>query len=184
MLRFTTALLVTVALAAPVAASAQTVNVVRATAGSDTLTGTPGVDAIFGFKGDDTIAGFAGPDRISGGDGDDKLSGGEGNDRLRGGHGADILDGGDGDDRIEGRAGSDTILGGAGDDKIWAKGRGGKTDSIDAGPGQRRRPRARRQRGQDRLCIGEDTVYVDFKDDVAADCEHVLRKAPTRGEQA
>ena len=23
---------------------------------------------------------------------------------------------------------------------------------------------------------GEDTVYADFKDDVAADCEHVLRK--------
>ncbi len=113
---------------------------------ANVITGTSGPDHLSGTSDGDRIKALDGDDRVSAGGGDDCLIGGGGNDRLRGGGGNDKLRGGTGDDRLTGGTGNDTI-------------------------------RARGQ-GKDHIRCGQgiDTVKVDRKDKVAADCETVQRR--------
>ena len=104
-----------------------------------------------GTKGDDTLTGTSGPDVILGLRGNDTIDGSDGNDLLFGGPGDDVIDGGPGNDRIHGGPGTDTLNG---DDVIFAH--DGVADQISCG-------------------AGDDKVYADEKDQVASDCEHVLR---------
>ena len=122
-------------------------------AGSDTLEGGDGSDDLDGGTDGDTLSGGAGDDRLTGDDafaltpetGDDVLTGGTGTDDLKGGAGADRLDGGDG---------SDTVDGGDGDDAISA--RDALRDSVVCG-------------------AGSDSGEADVEDEVAADCENVVK---------
>ena len=87
-----------------------------------------------------------------------KIDGEAGNDDLRGAAGADDLDGGVGDDRLEGGAGTDDYDGGAGADAIFA--REGVRDTI--------------------LCGDDaDSGEADVEDEVAADCEGVVKPLVT-----
>ncbi|MFO1036544.1 MAG: choice-of-anchor Q domain-containing protein [Geminicoccaceae bacterium] len=87
---------------------AQTVTIShRPTPGPDLIKGTAGADTIDALAGNDTVYGLGGADRLKGGAGDDTLMGGDGNDRLEGGADADTLQGGTGDDRLDGGAGMD-----------------------------------------------------------------------------
>ena len=86
------------------------------------IKGSAGADTLRGGDGDDTLHGGAGDDSLSGGAGADHLYGGAGADTLDGGGAPlgqfDILDGGEGDDQIElapttmafGGAGADTFV--------------------------------------------------------------------------
>ena len=102
-------------------------NVIRGTAGDDSLSGTKAKDTIYGFAGNDTLLGGDNADRVDGGEGDDLLNGGSGNDslfgrdgadQLIGGLGVDQLDGGTGEDVLRGGGLNDTLFGGADDDQL------------------------------------------------------------------
>jgi WD40 repeat protein len=127
------------------------------------ITGSDGPDIIVGTYDDDVIRGLAGDDRISADDGLDVVEGGEGNDRIDGGRYPDKVDGGPGEDVVRGGGGLDVLTGGPGRDVLigdWAKdlvyGRDGERDTIRCG---------------DQI----DMVYADVMDQVARDCEVVLR---------
>jgi Ca2+-binding RTX toxin-like protein len=122
--------------------------------GPDQLLGTPGRDVLNGRGGDDDLRGGAGNDRLVGGRGNDFISGDAGNDTINGGPGDDTLLGGAGGDTIVGGRGSDRIAGGEGRDTIRAV--DGELDHISCG-------------------AGRDRVFVDAQDDVAGDCEKVVR---------
>ena len=92
-----------------------------------------------------TLLGGPGADRLTAGPAADRVDGGDGNDRLRGGAGADVLDGG---------AGADDFDGGAGDDRVLSA--DGLAERVVCG-------------------AGADRVETDTLDDVAADCESVVR---------
>ena len=117
-------------------------------------TGPVSVLVTLGTRGDDNLTGSAGADVIYGLAGDDTIDGGDGNDLLYGGPGKDSVSGGAGNDRIHGGPGEDTLSGGDDNDVIFA--RDGSADPISCG-------------------AGDDRVYADMKDQVASDCEHVLR---------
>lgn len=95
------------------AAPEEDVQVLRGSAGADTLQGGEGRDEIFGGAGDDSLNGGGGADTLHGGDGNDTLQGGGADPRQ-----FDQLDGGDGDDQIflapdavaTGGAGADTFV--------------------------------------------------------------------------
>ena len=133
---------------------------------ADTLVGTAGIDASSASPAMTRSPGWPVPTGSTAASGDDEVSGGDGNDVIRGGRGADTLDGGAGDDRIAGRAGSDTILGGDGND-------GSGPRAAAAGPTRHAGPGDdvihARDGSEDKIACGagDDTVYADFKDDVA-----------------
>jgi Ca2+-binding RTX toxin-like protein len=101
---------------------------------ADQLNGGDGDDSINGAEGNDTIVGGTGRDTLSGDSGNDVLLGGDGNDILNGGAGNDVLDGGAGDDRLDGGDGDDTYLFGigSGQDTIYYayESRIGKLDTV------------------------------------------------------
>ncbi len=133
--------------------AAETANVIRGTAESESIKGTQGADRIFAGRGNDAVDGLpgddcvdlglgadrglggSGADLIVGGLGKDSLLGDAGDDRLRGGASGDRVFGGLGDDRLDGEAGSDLITGGLGRDPI--NGGAGK-DVISGGSGDDR----------------------------------------------
>ena len=92
-----------------------------------------------------TLLGGPGADNVSGGDAADNVGGGDGNDSVGGGAGNDAVDGG---------SGTDSLDGGPGDDKLGA--RDGSADRVTCGD-------------------GNDEVTADSFDDVAGDCESILR---------
>ena len=94
-----------------------------------------------------TLLGGAGADRLTGGPAADQLSGDDGDDVLAGGGGADIMLAG---------LGADELSGDAGDDDLRV--RDGIPDRVRCGD-------------------GSDTVEADTVDEVAADCEAVVRAA-------
>jgi Ca2+-binding RTX toxin-like protein len=146
-----TVLTLVLALACPAIASA--VNR-QGGPGADQLRGTAGHDVLNGRGGDDDLRGGGGPDRLIGGRGNDFISGDAGNDFINGGPGDDTLLGGAGSDIIIGGKGSDRIAGGFGRDTIRAV--DGELDHISCG-------------------AGRDRVVADAQDDVAGDCEKVVR---------
>jgi Tol biopolymer transport system component len=88
--------------------------------------------------------------------GHDALCGLGGGDTIEGGAGADALDGGQGNDTVDGGPGRDRLFGGAGYDTVLA--RDGARDVVDCGK-------------------DVDTAVVDRLDQVAKNCENVLRKS-------
>jgi len=103
-------------------------------------------NGLAGTKGTDGIYGFAGSDRIHAGLGPDYVDGGRGD---------DTIDGGGDDDRLYGGPGQDRITGGLGWDAIVAN--DGSRDRVSCGSGR-------------------DTVWADRRDDIAGDCELVIRR--------
>lgn len=91
------------------------------------------------------ILGTRGPDVLRGTDEDDLIFAFGGDDRIYAGSGDDLIDAGNG---------SDTIHAGPGDDRIRAY--DGARDTIFCGP-------------------GDDIVFADPFDDVADDCEEIVR---------
>ncbi len=106
-----------------------TIDIIHAGGGNDTVYAWDGNDILHGEDGDDNLNGGndndilygdAGNDYLAGDNGNDTLIGGAGSDRLEGGYGNDTLDGGTGNDRLEGGTfGADTYL--------FAKGHGQDT---------------------------------------------------------
>ena len=94
-----------------------------------------------------TMLGGPGADRLQGGPATDQLSGDDGDDTLAGGDGADVLIGGLGVDEVSGEAGDDDV-----------RVRDGIQDIVRCGD-------------------GSDTVDADTLDEIAADCETVVRTA-------
>ena len=93
-------------------------DVIRGTAGYNTINGLGGDDTICGLGGDDYIEGGSGNDRIFAGAGEDIVEGGEGRDQLFGGAESDWLNGGPGADRLYGGDGEDSLFGNAGADRL------------------------------------------------------------------
>ncbi|WP_416190946.1 calcium-binding protein [Neisseria sp. CCUG12390] len=98
-----------------------------------------GNDSLYGYEGSDTLSGGTGNDSLNGGNGTDTLNGGAGDDGLNGENGDDVLNGDEGNDTLSGGAGKDTLTGGAGNDSlnggsseadtyVFAKGHG--TDTV------------------------------------------------------
>ena len=88
---------------------------VRGTAFTDTLTGDGEINALFGLGASDG----SDADTLNGGGGGDTLSGGRGNDILNGGNGGDLIKGGAGNDTAHGDANDDVVQGGDGDDVLY-----------------------------------------------------------------
>ena len=88
----------------------QTNNVLKGSAGHDTLEGFGANDRLVGSAGKDKLFGNRGNDALWGGGGRDKLRGGSGDDVLKGARGEDRLAGGTGDDLLTGGKGSDTFV--------------------------------------------------------------------------
>jgi hypothetical protein len=135
----------------------------RGEEGDDTLLGDEGQSQLFGNRGRDLVVGSASATLLDGGVGADDLVKYFGGGEVYGGDGRDVLvarfaaadrlDGGRDGDWIVGAAGSDTAVGDGGDDVIDVSGDEGEgPDAVQCGS-------------------GEDTVYADPDDLVAADCE-------------
>ncbi len=139
-------------------------------AAADRLTGGTGVDIIHGLDGADVLRGGTGRDCLYGEAGADILQGGAAADFLFGGAGRDRILGQAGGDRLNGEAGNDQLVGGPGADRISG---GGGADLIDARDAT---PRDRRLVDQVACGAGRDIVRADARDDVASDCERVLRR--------
>jgi hypothetical protein len=139
-------------------------------AADDRLTGGTGIDVIHGLGGRDVLRGGAGRDCLYGDDGADTLQGGAAADFLFGGAGRDRILGQAGGDRVNGEAGNDQLVGGAGADRLSG---GGGADLIDA---RDPTPRDRRLVDQITCGAGHDVVRADARDDVASDCERVIRR--------
>ena len=150
-------------------------DVITGTEAPDELVGTYGSDSIFGLGAgdlllddptvldpgaDDSMYGGPGDDGIYAELGDDSALGGPGDDDVSGGMGADLLYGGDGNDYVDDGPPFDTsgdaIYGGAGDDTLDAFNDPPVADSVACGP-------------------GNDLVFTDGADLIAADCEVVVR---------
>jgi Tol biopolymer transport system component len=101
---------------------------------------------IVGTPSHDTIAGTARRDRICALEGADVIRAGPGNDTIEAGAGADRIDAG---------PGRDVVSGGEGPDRIMV--RDGERDRVDCGPAR-------------------DVVIADRLDNVARNCERVLRR--------
>lgn len=145
-------------------------NPAQGTSGPDVFAGTPAEDGYVGRGGDDEISGAGtgdclngqgGADEVRGQGGDDTVNGGGGDDLVKGGAGNDDLRGFGGDDAVHGGAGNDVARGGSGEDLVRG---GGGDDELNT-----------RDTFADvvRCGGGEDVAIVDFRDDVAANCEIV-----------
>jgi Ca2+-binding RTX toxin-like protein len=153
-------------------------NTFKGTDANDTFAGTAGKDLAIGKKGDDNLSGAANNDWIFGGSGKDTLNGNEGNDKLFGGGDDDTIDGGADDDVIVSALYVKQRRGGRGCDK-------GRNFGCDKGRNFGRRGRGGKRRwrwvvapqGKDTITCGagNDKVYADKDDVVAADCENVVR---------
>jgi Ca2+-binding RTX toxin-like protein len=144
----------------------------RGTRNPDRLVGTVGDDSIFGRGGADRIYGMAGDDYVDGDENDDRLHGGDGDDTIAGRKGDDTIWGDAGNDRITGDRGRDRIFGGSGNDTIYGNYDG---DTIDGGTGDDRINVV--HGGTDTVTCGRgnDVVFADPRDVVAADCESIRR---------
>ena len=91
------------------------------------------------------------------------IAGDGGADVLRGTPAADRISGAGAADHLSGRGGADRISGGEGADRIFG---GGGADRIDGGAGQ----------DIVRCGPGRDRVLADAQDEVAEDCERVVRR--------
>lgn len=116
-------------------------DVIRGTAGNDTILANDGHDVICGLGGDDDLRGGSGLDTIYGDEGNDILRGGSdgdlleggiGDDQLFGDFGPDFLDGGTGNDILRGSLGPDFLVGGSGNDDLHG---GSEIDDLDGGDG-------------------------------------------------
>jgi Ca2+-binding RTX toxin-like protein len=116
------------------------------------IVGTSGPDLIGGTQSYDTIRSGPGSDRVWGKGRADHIHGGSGNDLLMGDWGSDWVYGLTGNDTLIGGAGNDHLFGEDGDDTLWVTG-DGAPDFAGCG-------------------AGDDTVYFDWNDTVAATCEH------------
>jgi hypothetical protein len=137
---------------------------------ADRLTGGGGIDIFHGLAGADVLRGGGGRDCLYGEAGADVLQGGKAADFLFGGPGRDRILGQAGGDRVNGEAGNDQLVGGAGADRLSG---GGGADLVDA---RDPTPRDRRLVDQITCGAGRDIVRADAGDDVASDCERVLRR--------
>ena len=116
---------------------------------------------LYGNSGANSLFGFESADLLDGGDGNDSLDSDGGDDAVYGGAGDDYIDGGDGQDLVDGETGNDNLNGGF-DDDTYVFGAGyGQDVAYDSGgrdhvrivgglPGERREPRAHRQRPRGR----------------------------------
>ncbi len=113
-------------------------NVINGGGGRDVLSGGGGVDTLSyaGLGGGVTVdlgsgrtGGAAAGDRISG---FENVTGTDYADVLIAGAGVNVVDGGRGDDRLEGGSGDDTLLGGAGADQLFG---GSGADILNGGAG-------------------------------------------------
>jgi Ca2+-binding RTX toxin-like protein len=95
----------------------RTIQFIKGTSSSQTLTGGTGSNLIVGMGGLDTLNGGTSNDLLCGGSSADTINGGGGNDILYGRSGNDRLSGGDGNDTLVGGLGRDFFSGGAGTDK-------------------------------------------------------------------
>ncbi|MEM6902111.1 MAG: calcium-binding protein, partial [Pseudomonadota bacterium] len=99
--------------------------------GADRMFGGKDVDTMFGGQGSDALYGNLGADAVYGNKGVDALYGGQGDDQLFGGQEGDLLFGGKGADRLVGGAGNDTMFGGPGADQFDLRfGQPGDVDVI------------------------------------------------------
>ena len=94
-------------------------DIIRGSAGIDSVRGGTGNDLVFAGNGADSLYGDDGNDTLGGGNGVDLLLGGTGNDSLSGGIGNDVADGGDGFDTLFGNDGSDSLTGGDKGDRMY-----------------------------------------------------------------
>ncbi|MCZ4305667.1 calcium-binding protein [Zoogloeaceae bacterium G21618-S1] len=99
------------------------------TAGNDNASFSDSVQIVMAGAGNDTVNGLGGDDRLYGEDGTDNLNGGNGADELYGGADNDTLYGGNDDDVLTGGAGNDYLSGDAGSD-TYVFGRGDGQDTI------------------------------------------------------
>ena len=83
-----------------------------------------------------------------------------------------MLRGGSGGDRLTGDRGNDILRGGPGNDRIWG---GFGFDHVSAGPGNDRVNVLDYHRDRVRCGSGTDVVFADPVDQVAHDCERVIR---------
>lgn len=90
------------------------VNLESGTEGDDNIVGVESVNIIDAGSGNDTVSGGSRNDELNGGDGNDLINAGAGNDTIAGGLGSDTINGGDGDDLIS----PDRILFSANDDSV------------------------------------------------------------------
>jgi Ca2+-binding RTX toxin-like protein len=141
------------------------------TRGDDRLQGTDGGDVILGLAGDDWITARGGDDVVYG-DGAcppgakdaSYCSTADGRD-----DGGDLLDGSEGDDQLFGQRGGDVLVGGPGQDLLDA---GAGNDLVLARDGER---------DVVRCGSGIDLAIADRVDNVADDCEVVLRSGGDGG---
>ena len=106
----------------------------------------------------------------------DLLRGGQGHDELHGWEGRDCLAGQRDGDQIHGGPRADKIKGGRGDDRLWG---GAQPDTISGGKGRDviRDITSRARHGNEISCgEGFDRIVTNEQSEVAANCEHVLRK--------
>lgn len=141
--------------------------------GTATVAGGFGADRIWALGAGTAVAGDGGADTIVLHSTDPTVDGGAGNDTIALAHSAPsgTISGGDGSDLISAwpstelfAAAGATYAGGAGNDTIDVYGDGTAfgNDTVTCG-------------------AGNDTVYADPTDTVAADCEHVVNAAPPAG---
>ena len=110
-----------------------------------------------GTRGDDSYQGRTdGLNMAKGLSGNDTITGGDKHDRIWGGFGSDTLSGGDGPDWLWPGPGQDTTDGGPGNDRIFAASNDHQVDTITCGD-------------------GFDRVVARWDDNVADDCERVVR---------
>jgi Tol biopolymer transport system component len=124
--------------------------------GPDRIVGTGDRDVIFPGAGDDVVLARGGHDRVDAAFGNDVVDGGKGNDVILGQAGDDRLTGGPGMDSLQGGPGRDVLHAGDGDDFV-DDGNDGVRDVISCGRGR-------------------DTVQAERIDQVARDCEEVIRR--------
>jgi len=132
------------------------------TVGTVSAVGANSANIVNGDNRANDLEGTGGPDIINGRGGNDDIYGFGGGDRLEGGPGRDDIEGGSGNDRIQGGRGVDDVYGGPGNDRISV---------VDDHP-------------DDVSCgSGVDRVAANPGDDVARDCEVVVRRGSFQGDR-
>lgn len=184
----------TIGLAVLLASGVAVAEIINGTTGDDTIDGTRTGDNIDGRGGNDKISGLGGADNIHGGAGNDYVFGGNedqtveakasnpSNDILNGDGGNDYVVGGFGDDNLDGGTGKDHITDpflDKQDDNIQA---GGGDDTVNVNNATSDNPQGIKDHVD---CGGDhDRVLADPADEVASNCEEVVRvKQPTTAQQ-